>query len=90
MAARNKTKVEFEIIYEDNILKDISKFMSVMDLGISDISNPKKCVLQFTTTTKVNKSYIDKMKQTITKAFEADNKIVMSINKTNDGSTKEK
>lgn len=74
-----KTKLYFDIVYNPRQVKAVGELMSKMDLGISGLFYPQAETLSFTTTTKVNKSYIENMTKKIIEAYEHNGNDVVSV-----------
>lgn len=76
-----KTKVCFEVVWEPKIIGKISDIMSRCDLGISKVEYPKKEIWSWETGSKVNLTYIAKMKKAVKGALEKTDRTLISIKK---------
>ena len=76
-----KEIIEFEVVYKPSTIVQVEKIMSGLDLGIAGVSYSRYRKVSWTTTAKIDKKYIAKMKKAVKQAFELDGSKVISVNK---------
>ncbi len=72
-------KIAYEVVFNPRGAEQIGELMSRMDLGITGIEAPQCIVMRWTTTTKINKKYKDKVKKGIIELMERDGNRIVSL-----------
>lgn len=67
-----RVEVKFEVKYTPALATKVFDFMSKCDLGINGGEYPHTFIYSWTTTTKVDKAYLSKMRGAIRKFLESE------------------
>lgn len=76
---KTQTAVKFRVEVNPSLTEKIGNLMSKCDLGINKVYAPEFYTCQWSTTAKVNKTYITKMRKRVKEAFELNGDKVLSV-----------